>query len=170
MTHNGHDWSGRFPLITEAALRNRNTSFVIDGEAVPLDVDGRSDFNGLHSRRHDDEVQFAFDILVSDGEDLRGLPLSMRKASLGSTASFYPTSSRARSVQVYSGTPACSGWRDWFISTARATIAAAGATTGLLKNIADRRAPKPLLPDAALLIIGRWSPRADIASVGWECL
>jgi len=28
-------------------------------------------------------VQFyAFDILVSDGEDLRGLPLSMRKASL----------------------------------------------------------------------------------------
>ena len=29
------------------------------------------------------EVQFyAFDILVSDGEDLRRLPLSMRKASL----------------------------------------------------------------------------------------
>ena len=29
------------------------------------------------------EVEFyAFDILVSDGEDLRGLPLSMRKASL----------------------------------------------------------------------------------------
>jgi ATP-dependent DNA ligase len=25
---------------------------------------------------------YAFDILVSDGEDLRGLPLSMRKASL----------------------------------------------------------------------------------------
>ena len=23
-TRNGHDWSGRFPLITEAALRNRN--------------------------------------------------------------------------------------------------------------------------------------------------
>ena len=32
-TRNGHDWSGRFPLITEAALRNRNSSFVIDGEA-----------------------------------------------------------------------------------------------------------------------------------------
>ena len=25
-TRNGHDWSGRFPLITEAALRNRNSS------------------------------------------------------------------------------------------------------------------------------------------------
>ena len=48
-----------------------------------LGVDGRSDFNGLHSRRHDVEVQFyAFDMLVSDGEDLRKLPLSMRKTNL----------------------------------------------------------------------------------------
>src|SRR6478752_3324559 len=70
-TRNGHDWSDRFPLISEAALRNRNNSFVIDGEAVLLGVDGRSDFNGLHSRKHDHEVEFyAFDILVSDGEDL----------------------------------------------------------------------------------------------------
>jgi bifunctional non-homologous end joining protein LigD len=66
-----------------AALRNRNTSFVIDGEAVLLGVDGRSDINGLHSRKHDDEVQFyAFDMLVSDGADIRRLPLSMRKASV----------------------------------------------------------------------------------------
>jgi hypothetical protein len=50
---------------------------------VLLGVDGRSDFDALHSRRHDAEVEFyAFDILVSGGEDLRGLPLSMRKASL----------------------------------------------------------------------------------------
>ena len=82
-TRNGRDWSNRFPLITEAALRNRNSSFVIDGEAVLLGVDGISDFNGLHSRRHDDEVQFyAFDMLVSDGEDLRKLPLTMRKTNL----------------------------------------------------------------------------------------
>ena len=82
-TRNGHNWSGRFPLITEAALRNRNSSFVIDGEAVLLGVDGRSDFNGLHSRKHDAEVEFyAFDILVSDDDDLRRLPLSTRKASL----------------------------------------------------------------------------------------
>jgi bifunctional non-homologous end joining protein LigD len=82
-TRNGHDWSDRFPLISEAALRNRNSSFVLDGEAVLLGVDGRSDFNGLHSRKHDSEVQFyAFDCLVSDGDDLRRLPLSMRKANL----------------------------------------------------------------------------------------
>jgi len=54
-TRNGHDWSERYPLITEAALRNRNTSFVIDGEAVLLGVDGISDFDGLHrfERPHD---------------------------------------------------------------------------------------------------------------------
>ena len=82
-TRNGHDWSDRFPLISEAALRNRNSSFVLDGEAVLLGVDGRSDFNGLHSRKHDAEVEFyTFDCLVSDGEDLRKLPLSMRKTNL----------------------------------------------------------------------------------------
>src|SRR3954452_3762052 len=75
-TRNGHDWSGRYPLI----LRNRNTSFVLDGEAVLLSLDGISDFNGLHSRKHNDEVQFyAFDILLSDGNDLRKLPLTMRE-------------------------------------------------------------------------------------------
>src|SRR5262245_61875567 len=82
-TRNGFDWSDRYPLIRDAALRNRQTSFVIDGEAVLLGVDGRSDFDGLHSRQHNAEVQFyAFDILVADGEDIRKLPLSMRKANL----------------------------------------------------------------------------------------
>src|SRR4029077_6442747 len=82
-TRNGHDWSNRFPLIPAAALRQRNSSFVIDGEAVLLGVDGHSDFNGLHSRKHDDEVQFyAFDMLVSEGDDLRKVPLSTRKTNL----------------------------------------------------------------------------------------
>jgi ATP-dependent DNA ligase len=58
--------TGAVPAVTEAALRNRNSSFVIDGEAVLLGVDGRSDFNGLHSRKHNDEAQFyAFDILAA---------------------------------------------------------------------------------------------------------
>ena len=92
-TRNGHDWSGRYPLITEAALRIRSTSFVLDGEAVLLGVDGVSDFNGLHSRKHNAEVEFyAFDIMVSDGEDLRKLPLFMRKANLAQLYSTTPAS------------------------------------------------------------------------------
>jgi bifunctional non-homologous end joining protein LigD len=83
VSRNGHDMTKRYPLIVEAALRNRTTSFVIDGEAVLLGVDGISDFNGLHSRKHDDEVQlYAFDILALDGEDLRKLPLALRKTNL----------------------------------------------------------------------------------------
>jgi ATP-dependent DNA ligase len=82
-TRNGPDWTGRYPLIVEAALKNRQTSFVIDGEAVLLGVNGISDFNGLHSRKHDEEVQlYAFDILALDGEDLRKLPLHLRKTNL----------------------------------------------------------------------------------------
>jgi bifunctional non-homologous end joining protein LigD len=82
-TRNGHDWTDRYPLIVEAALRNRISSFVVDGEAVLLGVDGASDFDALHSRKHDDEVQlYAFDILALEGDDLRKLPLSMRKTNL----------------------------------------------------------------------------------------
>jgi bifunctional non-homologous end joining protein LigD len=37
----------------------------------------------LHSGKHNDEVQLlAFDALAMDGDDLRDLPLSMRKANL----------------------------------------------------------------------------------------
>jgi len=107
-TRNGHDWSGRFRLIVEAALRNRNSTLVIDGEEVLLGVDGRSDFNGLHSRRHDHEVPFyAFDILVSDREDVRAgcRRACARPAGPGcwrgaSTASSCPISSRARSART----------------------------------------------------------------------
>ena len=39
--------------------------------------------NALHSDKHNDEVQlYAFDILALNGDDLRPLPLSMRRAHL----------------------------------------------------------------------------------------
>jgi bifunctional non-homologous end joining protein LigD len=83
ITRGGYDWSKSYPWIVEAALKNRYKQFVIDGEAVILGVDGISDFNALHSGKHNDEVQlYAFDILALDGDDLRPLPLSMRKAHL----------------------------------------------------------------------------------------
>ena len=56
---------------------------MIDGEAVVLGVDGISDFNALQSGRNNEEVQLcAFDVLAMDGDDLRRLPLSMRKTNL----------------------------------------------------------------------------------------
>ncbi|MGC0395926.1 DNA ligase [Bradyrhizobium sp. USDA 241] len=83
LTKGGHDWSKRYPLIVEAALQNRQKRFVIDGEAVVLTMTGLPDFDALHSRRHDDEVQlYAFDILAGDGDDYRSLPLKLRKPHL----------------------------------------------------------------------------------------
>jgi ATP-dependent DNA ligase len=78
LTRNGHDWNGR-----QSALKNRSRHFVIDGEAVVLGVDGVADFEALYNRQCDDQVQlYAFDILMLDGDDLRTLPLSMRKTNL----------------------------------------------------------------------------------------
>jgi bifunctional non-homologous end joining protein LigD len=67
LSRNGTDWTARYPWIAESALKNRIKRFVIDGEAVVLDVDGISDFNALHSM---------------GGEDLRNLPLHLRKTNL----------------------------------------------------------------------------------------
>jgi ATP-dependent DNA ligase len=70
ITRGGHNWTDRFPWIVEAALKNRRSQFVLDGEAVILGIDGRSDFNALHSRKLNQEVQLcAFDVLAIDGED-----------------------------------------------------------------------------------------------------
>src|ERR1700759_37985 len=83
ITRGGYDWTKRFPWIAEAALKNRQSHFVIDGEGGILGGCCRSDFNALHSNRQNGQVQLcAFDVLAMDGQDLRGLPLSMRKTNL----------------------------------------------------------------------------------------
>src|SRR5246127_3144192 len=83
ITRGGYNWTKRYPWITDAARKVRQKRFVIDGEAVILGVDGVSDFDALHSGRHNDEVQLcAFDILVEGDDDLRKLPLHLRKINL----------------------------------------------------------------------------------------
>lgn len=83
ITRGGYNWTKKYPWIAETARKNQVKRFVIDGEAVVLGVDGVSDFDALHSGKHNEEVQLcAFDILVEGGDDLRKLPLSMRKANL----------------------------------------------------------------------------------------
>src|ERR1700735_3419713 len=81
--HPERPWSDRYPWIVDSARRLRQKQFVIDGDAVVLGVDGISDFAALYSRKHDGEVQFyAFDMLAGEGDDMRRLPLSIRKANL----------------------------------------------------------------------------------------
>ena len=53
------------------------------GEAVILGVDGVSDFSALHPASTMTEVQLcAFDILAEGGDNLRKLPLHLRKTNL----------------------------------------------------------------------------------------
>jgi bifunctional non-homologous end joining protein LigD len=85
ITRNGHDWSGRFPLIEEAAGALRARSFLVDREAVACDGDGQPCFDRLRYRRGDGSVfLFAFDLLELNDDDLRREPLEVRKATLAS--------------------------------------------------------------------------------------
>ncbi|WP_291606467.1 hypothetical protein [Bradyrhizobium sp.] len=43
VTRNGHDWTRRFPWIVEAAFKNTQQQFMIDGEAFVLGLGGISD-------------------------------------------------------------------------------------------------------------------------------
>ena len=71
-TRNGHDWTGRFPLIACAALSLNAASCLIDGEAVACDDDGLPIFDRLRYRRDDQRVfLYAFDLIELNGDDLR---------------------------------------------------------------------------------------------------
>lgn len=80
----GLDWTWRFPFIVEAARKIGAKRFAIDGEIVVLDVRGASDFDALHSGKHNAEAQlYAFDLVSLAGDDLRELPLFERKSEMG---------------------------------------------------------------------------------------
>ncbi|WP_249814654.1 ATP-dependent DNA ligase [Bradyrhizobium barranii] len=79
----GLDWTWRFPWIVETAKKMKPSRFAIDGEICVLDVQGISDFNALHSGKHNEEAQlYAFDVIALDGTDLRDEPLAARKRKL----------------------------------------------------------------------------------------
>jgi bifunctional non-homologous end joining protein LigD len=83
ITRNGHDFSGRFPLILAAVKALPARSCVVDGEATACDDNGLSVFEMIRWRRHDEAVALcAFDLLELDGEDLRREPIEVRKATL----------------------------------------------------------------------------------------
>ncbi|MCB0322107.1 MAG: DNA ligase D [Bdellovibrionales bacterium] len=89
LTRNGHDWSDRFPEICADLERLPVRTALLDGEAVVVLPDGRSDFQELQHRlgrrggRAAVGVQYhVFDLIHLDGEDLREHPLERRKERL----------------------------------------------------------------------------------------
>jgi bifunctional non-homologous end joining protein LigD len=87
ITRGGHDWTHRFPNIAEAARKLGAATLILDGEAVVLDEQGRSDFGALQKalggrggkRAAGEAIFYAFDVLYLDGHDLTGMELSGRR-------------------------------------------------------------------------------------------
>lgn len=88
LTRKGQDWTARFPSIASAVEALPVSAALLDGEAVVLDADGRSDFGRLQealSTDHPEHVAFeVFDLLYLDGFDLRAETLLRRKEVLAS--------------------------------------------------------------------------------------
>jgi bifunctional non-homologous end joining protein LigD len=81
----GNSFNADFPSIVDAVEKLRPKRFVIDGEIVALDEEGRHSFNLLQRSRGKPiaALQFyLFDVLHLDQENLMQLPLSKRRAEL----------------------------------------------------------------------------------------
>jgi len=84
-TRSGLDWSDKFGHILAQAAKLNVSSALLDGEAVVMDEDGRSNFQTLQGafKRAPESIDFiAFDLLELNGEDLTNLTLIERKAKL----------------------------------------------------------------------------------------
>jgi bifunctional non-homologous end joining protein LigD len=68
-TRRGADWTHRFPLIVDAALRIKAKSFYVDGEGVVCREDGLPVFDLLHSKAYDEDcLLYAFDLIELNGD------------------------------------------------------------------------------------------------------
>ncbi len=91
----GREATSYFPEVAEAARAVPGPDFILDGELCIQDAQGHPIFQRLLKRStvtnprdvaalaaSDPAVYFAFDVLMLDGKDLRGLPLAQRKVLL----------------------------------------------------------------------------------------
>jgi bifunctional non-homologous end joining protein LigD len=90
ITRGGHDWTHRFPGIEAAARDYMPNTMILDGEAVVLDEQGRSDFgklqNSLGGRGGrlpaSNAILYGFDLLYLDGHDLTKMDYGARRSLL----------------------------------------------------------------------------------------
>lgn len=84
-TRTGLDWTDRFSFLVPALRRLTCKSALLDGEIAVADAKGHTDFGALQdalSSGRGGMTYYLFDLLALDGEDLRRLPLTERKARL----------------------------------------------------------------------------------------
>jgi bifunctional non-homologous end joining protein LigD len=83
LSRNQNDLSARFPEVVDAVKNLLADEFVLDGEVVALDEEGRSSFQLLQAREMEGRKSpiyfYAFDLLQLDGKSFVSLPLEVRK-------------------------------------------------------------------------------------------
>ena len=85
LSRNENDYTSKFKEIASSLKSIKEESFVLDGEVVSFDENGRSDFGLLQEnikRKKGEFFYVVFDLLALNGEDLRALPLLERKQKL----------------------------------------------------------------------------------------
>ncbi|MDR3420767.1 MAG: DNA ligase D [Xanthobacteraceae bacterium] len=86
LTRKEQDWTHRFRPVAGAVAALPASNALLDGEIVVEDDNGISNFSllqtDLKDGRTDRFVYYVFDLLHLDDRDLRGAPLSERKAAL----------------------------------------------------------------------------------------
>jgi bifunctional non-homologous end joining protein LigD len=84
----GNDFTRKFARIAASVSKIRASFIVLDGEAVAVDEHGKPSFQMLQNRASLPAgwqlAYYAFDLLHLNGEDLKLLPLSERRARLES--------------------------------------------------------------------------------------
>ena len=82
----GNDFTRKFARIMAHVSKIKETSFILDGEAVAVDEKGRPSFQMLQNRSSLPAgwslVYYAFDLLHLNGQDLKSHPLRERRAML----------------------------------------------------------------------------------------
>ena len=100
----GDDISQTFPDIVHAALQIDEQEFVLDGELLTKNQNEIAPFNALQQRLNRKKVTEAmlagspahirlYDILVDQGQDVRGMPLAERRSRLESWYARHPSRS-----------------------------------------------------------------------------
>ncbi len=92
ISRKGNDLTDKFPTIRDFILDQSEESFIVDGELVVLNEDGTPNFSKVVGRMHlngsesikraarkGNVIAYLFDVLYSNGKDIRSLPLEYRR-------------------------------------------------------------------------------------------
>lgn len=80
LSRNGNDLTKKYPLLVRDLNDAIASDTALDGELVAFDDAGHPSFNALqNATRETNVVFFAFDVLVSEGKDVKMHPLRARK-------------------------------------------------------------------------------------------